>query len=1041
MNYFEYQNDQTHEIRILLLILPPPLSLDLLCDITNNSPTKILNSLEELVQKKYLSRYTEKGVGYYFLTDSTDNQNRLKNIPEDILKNLTQNALKCISKSSMEDKKKCFHLAHIYHVTGFPIQHFKEVIKAGNYCLDFDLPVDATRYYKMALDGMEKRRLQQEDKPNYVDAAIGFYTCKNNALSPKIQGQYLDRALELTIQLNDYTRKVDIHILLAKIHAKTANNEEAVRHIDIAWQMLSEYEFSPDVKLRITLANSEVLFWRGEIKKAIERYESVIGSLEKLPSDIETLKSCLRLGLAYNIAGEAGRGLGLIAAIHKKAIDIAAKDLEHNSMLFNILALAIVGRIGEAESFFNKIFESPEFLLDPYLQWAGNAARSYLAYCRGNLDDTFNYLDLALKSGKTMGIEHYHGHCIPEIMLGLEEAGMSHPEWTFERDINRLISWPDIYMQGVAFRFRALKAFKQNKPATKIKDDLDTSISLLTKAGAKIELARSLILMARVSIAEGKTNEVGKILKDAWVIFSKANPKLFPNDLKIYLDHSAKNALWVEALLEIGNALSAKMTREEMLGKIISQAMRITGAERGAIFLQQNDLLEMVASRNLSFSEIDDSEFKPLMTVMNEVCQIKTEIIKQFEVHQEDQVKGLNLGRWTVCFPIQLKNKVLGVIFMDSGLHQIAPPKDEISILRIISNQAAVALDNMDTYDEIIDRNSELQAETHFYRERFEHNPVKSQMVGQSDQFYKMLSLIDQVADSDTTIMITGETGVGKDMVARAIHQHSNRSSEPFIAVNFLSLSPDVIASELFGHEKGAFTGALHTHKGRFELASKGTLFLDDIDALPQDIQVKLLRILETKEFERVGGTETLKTSFRLLASSNRELEHLVAKGLFRSDFYYRLNVFPIKVPALRERRDDIPILAQHFTEMFSKKFGKKAAKISRKDLEMLMNYPWPGNIRELRHVIERAILVSNNSYLVFPPLNALTTASQVAAKPLTYNEMEIRHIREALAYCHGKVSGKSGAAELLQLNPATLYSKMKRFGIEKETHFYKKDN
>ena len=187
------------------------------------------------------------------------------------------------------------------------------------------------------------------------------------------------------------------------------------------------------------------------------------------------------------------------------------------------------------------------------------------------------------------------------------------------------------------------------------------------------------------------------------------------------------------------------------------------------------------------------------------------------------------------------------------------------------------------------------------------------------------------MAGSDTTVMITGETGVGKDMVAQAIHQHSNRASGPFIAVNLVSLSPELIASELFGHEKGAFTGASQTRQGRFELASRGTLFLDDIDAFSLDIQVKMLRILETKEFERVGGSQTLKTRFRLVAASNRNIEDLVEQGLFRSDFYYRLNVFPIKIPALRERAEDIPALAAYFMEMFGKKFGKQLGKISKK--------------------------------------------------------------------------------------------------------------
>jgi transcriptional regulator with GAF, ATPase, and Fis domain len=355
--------------------------------------------------------------------------------------------------------------------------------------------------------------------------------------------------------------------------------------------------------------------------------------------------------------------------------------------------------------------------------------------------------------------------------------------------------------------------------------------------------------------------------------------------------------------------------------------------------------------------------------------------------------------------------------------------ENEVSLLRLICNQAAVALENLETLDEIIDLNTHLQAETQFYR-----TTHKLQMIGQAESFKQMLKLIDDVAKSDTTVMITGETGVGKELVAQAIHQSSDRCDGPFIAVNVVSLSPELIASELFGHERGAFTGATQTRKGRFELASEGTLFLDDIDAFPLDLQAKMLRVLETKAFERVGGTKTLNTRFRLIAASNRRIEELVGQGLFRSDFYFRLNVFPIAIPPLRERQEDIPVFAQYFMEMFSRKFAKQVYRISKIDLQRLVDYHWPGNVRELRHVIERAVLLSSAERLEIPPLNTGTSAvvEEENDQSMTLEEMEAQYIVRILAKCHGKVSGSGGAAELLGVKPTTLYSKMKRLGIRK---------
>jgi transcriptional regulator with GAF, ATPase, and Fis domain len=383
-----------------------------------------------------------------------------------------------------------------------------------------------------------------------------------------------------------------------------------------------------------------------------------------------------------------------------------------------------------------------------------------------------------------------------------------------------------------------------------------------------------------------------------------------------------------------------------------------------------------------------------------------------------------------------LKARVMGVIFMDCELARMPLLEDEIALLRIISNQAAMALENMEAYEEIIDLNSSLAAETQLYRDAIELGPPDSQMVGRTEPFKKMLKQINQVAGSDTTVMITGETGVGKDLVARAIHQQSNRSTGPFIAVNVVSLSPELIASELFGHEKGAFTGASQTRKGRFELAGEGTLFLDDIDAFSLDIQAKMLRVLETREFERVGGNRTLKTRCRLVAASNRNIERLVEQGRFRSDFYYRLNVFPIHIPPLRERAEDIPALARYFMRIFGKRFGKAFDKISKQDLEALMCYHWPGNIRELRHVIERAVLLSGSGRLVIPPLDTtLSTTCKPDETIVPLKQMEAQHIIKALSHCRGKVSDTGGAAALLEIKPTTLYSKMKRLGIERDTY------
>jgi len=284
--------------------------------------------------------------------------------------------------------------------------------------------------------------------------------------------------------------------------------------------------------------------------------------------------------------------------------------------------------------------------------------------------------------------------------------------------------------------------------------------------------------------------------------------------------------------------------------------------------------------------------------------------------------------------------------------------------------------------------------------------------------------------------LITGETGVGKELVARAIHRLSARKEGPFIPVNTASFVQDLIPSELFGHERGAFTGAVKRHLGRFELADGGTLFLDDIENLSIDIQSRILRVLQEKEFERVGGTKTITSDFRLIAATNQNLDALVKSGHFRSDLYYRLNVFPIHTPPLRERRDDIPLLAFHFLEAFKSKASKKIRGISHSEMNQLIEYDWPGNVRELKNIIERAVILSEDESLKLPNLKGFMPNDLGGEEFISLEEMEKSYIMKVLGACNWRVSGTRGAAKILNLKPTTLYSKIRRFGITRKVNY-----
>ena len=339
-------------------------------------------------------------------------------------------------------------------------------------------------------------------------------------------------------------------------------------------------------------------------------------------------------------------------------------------------------------------------------------------------------------------------------------------------------------------------------------------------------------------------------------------------------------------------------------------------------------------------------------------------------------------------------------------------------------------------FDEIRALKDQLYKENLALKEEIDRSSMFEEIVGASPALHSVLSRVSKVAPTDSTVLITGETGTGKELVARAVHKRSARSERPFISVNCAAIPPSLLAAELFGHEKGAFTGALQRRLGRFELANGGTIFLDEIGELSGETQITLLRVLQEREFERVGGHEKIRADVRVIAATNRDLEAAIAGGTFRNDLYYRLNVFPISVPPLRERKEDIPMLVEYFVDRYATKAGKKIRRINSELMDRLITYPWPGNIRELQNVIERSVILcdtedfSVDESWLSPAAVIPTNDKRLLTKQLESQEKEM--IEAALTDSKGRVSGSSGAAAKLGIPPSTLESKIRTLKIDK---------
>jgi PAS domain S-box-containing protein len=368
----------------------------------------------------------------------------------------------------------------------------------------------------------------------------------------------------------------------------------------------------------------------------------------------------------------------------------------------------------------------------------------------------------------------------------------------------------------------------------------------------------------------------------------------------------------------------------------------------------------------------------------------------------------------------------------DSGVPRFAPDGVFLGYIGScidITERKASEFALQKAHEELHQLKNQLEAENIYLQQELQRDEKFGEIVGQSDAIKYVLFKIMQVAPTDSTVLITGETGTGKELVARAIHGASMRKDRVLIKVNCGALSPTLIESELFGHEKGAFTGAIGRKQGRFELANGGTIFLDEIGELPPELQVKLLRVIQESEFERIGGTKTIKVDVRIIAATNRNLEAEVEQGGFREDLWYRLNVYPITIPPLRQRKEDIPLLVEHFCRTYAKKFGKTISSISPRAMQSLQAHSWPGNVRELANVIERAVIHTQGGVLqVDERFDQVVTATPTQ----TLEDVERDYIVRTLENTGWRVEGQYGAAKILGLNPSTLRTRMLKLGIQR---------
>jgi formate hydrogenlyase transcriptional activator len=496
----------------------------------------------------------------------------------------------------------------------------------------------------------------------------------------------------------------------------------------------------------------------------------------------------------------------------------------------------------------------------------------------------------------------------------------------------------------------------------------------------------------------------------------------------------------LQALLKVNAALATHSDLGKLLPAVGEGIRGIANYDYGSLALQEGTVLRMYSLASpLRQETIGTETTVPIHEAPAGLAMLdqETKFFTSSDLAAIDSLFAMRLLQAGVqslcCIPLKNSKEVLGVLNLGSTKEQPVSAND-LRLLTQIASQLAVSLENARAYRELNELKNKLKQEKLYLENEIRSELNFEEIIGEDPEILKVLSQVKIVAPTDATVLILGETGTGKELIARAVHRMSERRDRSFIKMNCAAIPTGLLESELFGHEKGAFTGAVSQKIGRLELADKGTLFLDEVGDIPLELQPKLLRVLQDQEFERLGSTRTIRVNVRLVAATNHDLAKSIAEGQFRSDLFYRLHVFPIRMPPLRERRQDIPALVRYFVQKLARRMGKQIDTIPIETMNKMMDWNWPGNIRELENLVERSVILTKGSIL-HVPLAELRPQLENTETDGTLEATDREHIIRVLRETRGVLSGPGGAAARLGLQRTTLQSKMKRLGIERKDY------
>ena len=777
------------------------------------------------------------------------------------------------------------------------------------------------------------------------------------------------------------------------------------------------------------------LFLQGKYKETIDFIELTERN-RKLSS--KTLTGLISIIKGYSLIylGSYSQAIGLFYSAWQESLREGQKTLINTIQAALGTVYVLINQYEDAYFHLQNALKQHEKSGYPLARYTTFGGLAFFYYRKKDFQKTYLMMNEVAKEGISSGIVFTSPWYI-EMIADLEKLGFPKiPGLELETQLKRILDEPNQYMQGVALRILAERASTEGKGNKSIWKNLQESEELLEKWGDPLQLSKTRLEMAKFMSKAGKKEEAKQLLSSAYAATIGQREDMLPDGLRPLLERygiSTKSLQSAEEMV-IGFQtmiieLPLSPTPIHALEKLVSASCRFFGAERGGIFLMdsaETNGLSLRAACNLSLTDNNLPCFKNNLQLLRKVFKQKQPIIEHMQVIEHSPTRRIRRGS-ILCLPFYANNGISGVIYYDNSSMEdcfsIFQDKHLLNVCKFLEHYIF----------KIFEFNHKIEnTKQHVLEKTFQiENQPKQEFIIRGRAMTQVIEQAMNVALTDGTVLITGETGVGKELLARFIRNKSNRNKWPIVTIDCTTIPENLFESELFGYEKGSFTGADQKKIGLVELADKGTLYIDEIGEMSLFMQAKLLRLLQEKHFKRIGGHQMIPSNFRLIAASNRNLLDEVKRGTFRKDLYYRLNVFPITIPPLRDRKDEIVFIAEQFLDRYVKKYGRPVFTLSKDNCRQLIDYSWPGNVRELENIIERAVLTSMGSRLnLFIPSDNNEDVTDAFDDNLSLDELQRRYILYILKKTNGKISGAGGAVDILRIKRSTLNARMRKLGI-----------